>query len=175
LIKNRRAYQKAARNAYWKRVVNKHDHLIEIWSYWDTQKESQEEEKKLIAFFREQGCKLTNMTEGGEGTLGKKQTDEVKEILRKHAKERTGIASHRGIETTLIFTNGKEFTFITGKQAAKFIGVSPCSLADWIAKRYVPEKKHGITAIRTKNKRGEIKEIQIEKEKQNGSPRIIVS
>ena len=172
LIKNRRAYQKASRNSYWKRIVNKYGYSIEIWSYWDTQKEAQEEEKKLIAFFREQGCKLTNLTDGGEGTLGKRQTSKIKEILRKHAKERVGI--NRGIETTIIYINGDEFTFITGKIAANFIGVKPCSLADWIAKRYTPEKKHGIAAIRTKNKRGEIKEIQLEKEKQNGSPRVII-
>jgi hypothetical protein len=37
-----------------------------------------ESEKRWIAFFKEQGVKLTNLTDGGEGVTGYKHSDELK-------------------------------------------------------------------------------------------------
>lgn len=49
-----------------------------------------EKEIYWIKYFKEQGCKLTNTTLGGEGILGYKHTNETKEKISEASKKRKG-------------------------------------------------------------------------------------
>jgi hypothetical protein len=69
----RRAWQSASRNKHWKHKVAKHGHTVEILAEWSTEAEAFEHEKFLISCFESQ---LVNLTDGGEGTSGRKQSDE---------------------------------------------------------------------------------------------------
>jgi hypothetical protein len=71
-----RARTASGRSNFWKRVVNKHGKVVEICAGWDTEQEAFEHEKFLILCFKDMGCRLTNMTNGGEGTSGRKMPPE---------------------------------------------------------------------------------------------------
>lgn len=73
---NKRAWQTSSRNRYWKHVVKKHGRTVEILARWNTEEEAFEHEKFLIGCLEAQ---LVNLTNGGEGTSGRKQSDEEKE------------------------------------------------------------------------------------------------
>lgn len=47
-------------------------------------------EKHWIAYYRALGCKLTNLTDGGEGTPGHKKTAETVDLMRASAYRRWG-------------------------------------------------------------------------------------
>lgn len=72
----RRAWQSASRNRYWKYTVAKHGYTVLILSEWATEAEAFEHEKFLIGCF---GTQLVNLTDGGEGTSGRKQGKEEKQ------------------------------------------------------------------------------------------------
>lgn len=77
-----RAKAKKGRNPFWKRVAEKHDYEIEILKDGITWDEAKELEKKYIKEYKEKGYRLTNMTEGGDGTVGWKMPDEQKRNLK---------------------------------------------------------------------------------------------
>ena len=52
-------------------------------NYYDTEEEAFSHEVLLISCFRGMGYELANLTDGGDGTSGYKQTEEHKEKLRK--------------------------------------------------------------------------------------------
>jgi len=64
------------RNSYWKRVKNKHGIQYEILDDNVSWEHAQELERKYIKEYKECGYKLTNLTDGGEGTLGYTRTDD---------------------------------------------------------------------------------------------------
>lgn len=72
----RRAWQTAGRNPFWKHTVAKHGHTVKILAKWETESDAFEHEKFLISCFDKQ---LVNLTDGGEGVSGIKQTEEHKE------------------------------------------------------------------------------------------------
>jgi hypothetical protein len=64
------------RNPFWKNKVTKHGGFTyEILAYWDTEEEAFSHERLLISCF----SNLTNLTTGGEGLSGHKQSAETKE------------------------------------------------------------------------------------------------
>lgn len=70
-------YLKAqGRNQYWNRIVAKYGFVAEIVQDNLSFEEANEAEIHLIKELRQQGCKLCNMTDGGEGTKGWKKTPE---------------------------------------------------------------------------------------------------
>jgi hypothetical protein len=77
-----RAYNTNKRNPHWVRIVNKYGKPdVEVLAYWDTEKEAFDHEKLLIASFRDMGFVLANVTDGGEGCVGLRHTDEVKQRI----------------------------------------------------------------------------------------------
>jgi len=84
-----RAYTKCGRNKLWKNIVNKTEYSVEIlFDNIDWELAC----KKEIEFIKLYGRKdlkngtLTNMTDGGQGTLGIKVSEENKEKLSKRMK-----------------------------------------------------------------------------------------
>ena len=89
----RRAWSKKNRNPHWKNVVAKHgEHKVEILAHWPTEQEAFEHEKFLIWCFRDMGCSMTNIADGGEGCSGLIHTEEVKQkISRIHKGKKLSI------------------------------------------------------------------------------------
>jgi hypothetical protein len=80
------------RNNYWDKIVAKYGRpSVQILADWGTEEEAFSHEVLLINCFRDMGYELANLTDGGDGTSGYKQTEEHKEKLRK---ARTGKSIH---------------------------------------------------------------------------------
>lgn len=77
----KRAYEKINRNKYWKNIVSKYGYDIHITHKDICWEEACSIEKYLIDFYRKINP-LTNLTDGGEGTLGFKKTIEMKNNSR---------------------------------------------------------------------------------------------
>jgi hypothetical protein len=72
-----RAYRFTGRNDRWTKKINKHGKpKVEILSRFKTEQEAFDHEKFLISCFRSMGYDLCNLTDGGDGTSGYKQTPE---------------------------------------------------------------------------------------------------
>jgi hypothetical protein len=88
----KRAHYFSSRNNYWHKIVAKYGKPnVQILANWNTEQEAFEHEKVLISCFRGMGYELANLTDGGDGTSGYKQTEEHKEKLKK---ARTGKPIH---------------------------------------------------------------------------------
>ena len=81
----RRASFTYDRNPYWRNVANKHGFVVEIVAYFYEETDAFEHERELIAGLRATGVKLANLTEGGEGTVGRIHSEETREKIRRAA------------------------------------------------------------------------------------------
>lgn len=73
----KRANAKVGRNNYWHNKVKKHDGFtVKILACWKNEQEAFCHEEFLISIFKDD---LVNLTSGGEGTAGRKQTQEEKD------------------------------------------------------------------------------------------------
>jgi hypothetical protein len=92
------------RSSYWNGVANKYGFEPKILAYWNTEKEAFEHEKVLIACFKDMGYKLTNLTDGGEGTASPKVSESAKKrpkrTLSEETKNKIGLA-HLGQKRSL--------------------------------------------------------------------------
>jgi hypothetical protein len=80
----KRAYDKKSRNRHWRFVVNKTAYKVDIILSNLTWEEACEKEIEFIKIYGRQDLKegtLVNMTDGGEGVLGSKMTDEAKKSM----------------------------------------------------------------------------------------------
>lgn len=68
--------QKTGRNIYWQRVAEKYGWSAEVVCHFQTHEDALRYEVELIAHLRDAGVKLTNITVGGDGASGYKQTPE---------------------------------------------------------------------------------------------------
>lgn len=84
----KRAWTRQGRNIYWKRVAEKAGFEVEILYHDLQEEEAFILEKDFIRNLKEFGCKLSNITDGGEGASGVKMSEETKLKL---SKARTGI------------------------------------------------------------------------------------
>lgn len=83
--KERRAYVKYNRNAYWNNITNKYAYDIEITHKSISWEEACSIEKYLISFYGRNDLglgKLSNSTDGGEGVVGQIKSQETREKLR---------------------------------------------------------------------------------------------
>lgn len=83
----RRPYRKDNRSILWKNIINKYGYEVDIIFNNISWKEAKEAEILLIKLYGRRdlgtGC-LINHTDGGEGQLGFKHSEETKEKLRNH-------------------------------------------------------------------------------------------
>ncbi len=92
----RRAFETINRKLYWKRIVAKTPYVVEIILESDDYNFIKEKEKEFIKSYGRKDLKLgtlTNLTNGGEGTLGYIATEEVRKRmgLSRKGKFRDGI------------------------------------------------------------------------------------
>ena len=85
--KDRRSHSKY-RGDYWKKVAAKHGFIVEIIHQGLDEQTAFILETETIKEYRNQGIKLVNLTDGGEGTSGRVATDESKE---KYSHSKRGI------------------------------------------------------------------------------------
>lgn len=89
--KGNRAFSSSGRNSYWKNTKDKHGFSVELVFENLSEEEAFQCEKDTITEFRYFGYPLTNMTDGGEGLSGVKQSAETihKRVLKNTGKKRT--------------------------------------------------------------------------------------
>jgi hypothetical protein len=76
-----RAFSFSDRSKNWKLAVKQHGGLsIQILAKWETENEAFEHEKFLISCFKDMNCSLVNLTNGGKGPYGFKQSEESNRI-----------------------------------------------------------------------------------------------
>lgn len=85
----RRAYKKQGRNPHWWRIVNKHGYDVEFKAINLPEDISFKFEVFLIAYLKQRGVQLCNISEGGEGASGNHHTPESRKKLSDKAKGRT--------------------------------------------------------------------------------------
>lgn len=69
-----RAHDRDNRNRYWRAVVAKHGIVVELVAWFDVEVDAHQCECDLIAWYGRRN--LTNLTDGGEGTTGRKRSPE---------------------------------------------------------------------------------------------------
>lgn len=93
-----RAYKSNGRTKYWNNIVNKYGYIIEILITNISYDEAKIIEIGLIEYYgrRDLGTGiLVNLTEGGDGSVGFKHSEETKSLLSKKGKGR--IAWNKGV------------------------------------------------------------------------------
>lgn len=74
-----RAFSTGKRSLAWRKMVADNNGItIKIVSYFETEQEAFEDEKKLISFYKKQNANLVNESEGGLGPLGYCQSVELR-------------------------------------------------------------------------------------------------
>jgi hypothetical protein len=82
--KENRAYSRKSRNRYWKNIAKK-GYEVEILFEDLTWDQACEKEKEFIALYGRKDLKagtLVNLTNGGEGALGRPMTERLKKVLK---------------------------------------------------------------------------------------------
>lgn len=90
--KGSRAYVTKNRNKYWRNTFKKHGLYVQIFRSNLTEKQAFIYEKALIKLFGRDN--LTNMTDGGEGTSGRKASSYTKHKMSKSATGRKNSIEH---------------------------------------------------------------------------------
>lgn len=144
-----RAYSKIRTN-WWKKVVNKYGYSVEILAYNLFKEEACELEIFLISLYGRRnlgtGC-LVNMTDGGDGTPGRKDSKEVLDKRRGKNHYQYGVS--RTPETKKILSDknlrGKHprarivldtqtgIFFDCAKDAAEAYGIRPKALSNYLS------------------------------------------
>lgn len=91
----RRAWHRGGRNKHWHNVVSKNGFDVHVLAKWPSEKEANDHEIFLINTFRKMGVELCNVTDGGEGARGRRQTSEAKAKVSAANKGRTRSAEWR--------------------------------------------------------------------------------
>lgn len=77
--RGRRVFSMSDRSYLWHQVVNDAGGItMQIVNRFETEQEAYEDEQRLVAFYRSQGCKLVNLTNGGAGVIGYMQSPELR-------------------------------------------------------------------------------------------------
>jgi hypothetical protein len=82
-----RANSRKSRNSYWHNTVNKYGIVVKIVANDLDEELAMLAEIELIDASKKRGCRLVNLTNGGEGTSGYKFSEEY---CKKISKQRTG-------------------------------------------------------------------------------------
>lgn len=85
---DRRAWNKK-RNDHWHKIVAKHGYSVEVVAYWPTEQQALDHEIFLIWCFRQLGARLSNQTDGGQGSSGRKRPLVERQAISAKMKEIT--------------------------------------------------------------------------------------
>jgi hypothetical protein len=77
--KDQRAYSMSDRSWIWRKRFNQLNGItIKIVNRFDTEPEAFQHEQELVRFYKDKGCDLVNLTEGGKGVNGYRQSPETR-------------------------------------------------------------------------------------------------
>lgn len=77
--KEHRAYSMSDRSWIWRERFNKLDGItIKIVKHFEAEQEAFDHEQELVRFYKDKGCDLVNLTEGGKGVYGYRQSPETR-------------------------------------------------------------------------------------------------
>lgn len=85
----RRAWATQYRTDYWRRVKDKYGIVIEILEWFEKEEDAFRHETALIALHRAAGCRICNITNGGEGASGNVMPESAKVAISKAKTGRT--------------------------------------------------------------------------------------
>lgn len=161
----RRAYTMRQRTKYWKNIVKKHDYTIEIVKDNITPQEAILMEIELIAYYgrADKGGILCNLTDGGQGCLGRKYkpTDKTKKLLSKKNKKII-----IDINTGVYYIGTKELCDLYGYNRRTLMEYLNGTLPNITPFRYALED--GYKAVNTKQK-------EVRKDRgYNGSSKLVI-
>lgn len=91
-VNESRAHSPKGRNKYWQRIVEKSGYEVQILFYDISYEEAKEKEKEFIALYGRYNISkglLCNLTDGGDGSIGYKPTEEALLKISKTSKGRT--------------------------------------------------------------------------------------
>jgi hypothetical protein len=136
------------RNKFWLNIEKKHGRTVEICARWKTEQEALDHERLLIACFRDMGCELANITEGGKGTAGRKmppdQLSKHTERVREQAKSqewRSRISEalkgekHPRFGKPALNKGKPALPHVHAAMMAKHVSVNPDAMAKMIASK----------------------------------------
>ena len=89
----KRPYAKQ-RTKNWNDIADIHNYTVDVIAHWNSKQDAFEHEKVLISVFKDMNHPLVNITSGGLGSLGVKQSKETNLKKIKHH-----IGSKRSLET----------------------------------------------------------------------------
>jgi hypothetical protein len=101
----KRAYEKTKRNKFWYNVVAKTEYNVEILFYDLTWEEAAKKEKEFIKLYGKRNNKtgpLVNITDGGDGILGFRHSEDTKRKISIKTKE---MMKNRSEELTKEYLN----------------------------------------------------------------------
>lgn len=114
-----RAYSTSDRSNLWKKIANKTEYLVEILLHSDDYEFIKKKEIEFISYYgrkdKESGS-LANLTDGGEGTLGKSPS----ELHRKKSSERM----YKILENKRLNPKGHKVININTKEIFPTIGLA---------------------------------------------------
>lgn len=97
--KGKRAFQTGGRNDRWNKTYKKHGRIVEIVFDGLSQQDAFDIEIDTITEMRyHYGETLCNMTNGGEGALGAKRSEETKRLIGELSKKRSGKLAERNAD-----------------------------------------------------------------------------
>jgi hypothetical protein len=120
--KNRYKYT-YGRNSYWKNIATKYGFESEILYFFDSEEEAFNREISLITTLKTLGQKLANLTNGGEGTFGRKLSDNTINKMKNNRQKSNAHCFKSNIKAINIITK-EEFIFC-GAQELKEFGLDP--------------------------------------------------
>jgi group I intron endonuclease len=116
----KRAYKTSQRNKFWWNVVKKYGYEVKIVKYFDNEEDATNAEIKLVAKYRKANVRLVNLTDGGDGGVGRVCTDETRKRLSKAMSgEGNGFYGHNHTEEVkerISEANSGENNFFYGKK-----------------------------------------------------------
>lgn len=80
-VEFKRAFEKTNRNKYWKNIVQKTNYKVDILFESNDENVIKGKEKEFIELYKRRDCcggTLVNMTDGGDGSFGRKWSDEFR-------------------------------------------------------------------------------------------------
>lgn len=104
--KERRAWSKSSRNPFWHNIVKKHGYRVDVVFDGLSEDDSLQVEIDTILEMRYFGCKLANITNGGDGVSGMFHSDETKKRLSEIGMGRKPSAS--AVEKIVAKNTGKK-------------------------------------------------------------------
>lgn len=147
--KGSRAYSMKNRNRHHQAICAKLNRIgsafeVRIVASALSEEEAFELECERIAFWRESGCDLTNLTNGGEGPSGLVHTQETKELWSRQRKDQ--VISEDGRKKRSLALKGRPKTKEHAAAAGKAGGIARRGMKQndsWVMKRVATMKERG--------------------------------